>query len=438
MLAEEGGQAEPPFSLLAVDDESNILASLRRLFRPHGYRILTAGSGKEGLALLETEQIDLVISDMRMPEMDGAQFLTQVRNRWPDTVRILLTGYADISSTVEAINKAQIHRYIAKPWDENELLDTVRQSLELKGLQREKKRLDSLLEQRNNELLVLNTSLEAKVQERTAALEQAMLLVESSHEKLKKSFLTSIRIFANLIELREGKLAGHSRRVTEMSRHLGQIMGLAENAIQDLVVASLLHDIGKLGLPDVLLSKPFATLTSDERLLYVKHPIKGQQALMALDTLEEAALIIRSHHERHDGLGYPDQLNGEQIPLGARILALVNDYDGLLNGTLLPRIFTKEEAVKAIMDGSGRRYHPDVVAAFVEFNTSPPDEETPTEREISSRELSPDMVLARDLISPAGTLLLAKDYQLSQRAIDRIRRYEEVESCALKCHVKTE
>ena len=120
----------PHPTLLFVDDEPSILSALRRLFRPHGYRIFVAESGAAGLAILEQETIDLVISDMRMPEMDGASFLKQVRARWPKVMRILLTGYADINSTVSAINEGEIYRYIAKPWDDNEILSTVREATE--------------------------------------------------------------------------------------------------------------------------------------------------------------------------------------------------------------------------------------------------------------------------------------------------------------------
>ncbi|NTV11343.1 MAG: response regulator, partial [Zoogloea sp.] len=135
---------EGSFTVLCVDDEANILSSLRRLFRPHGYRVLTAGSGAEGLEVLAREAVDLVISDMRMPEMDGAQFLAQVRARHPDVVRLLLTGYADMQSTVAAINEGRITRYIAKPWNEDEVLLTVREALERKALERDKARLEEL------------------------------------------------------------------------------------------------------------------------------------------------------------------------------------------------------------------------------------------------------------------------------------------------------
>jgi response regulator RpfG family c-di-GMP phosphodiesterase len=144
-LAQLADVAAGPAMLLFVDDEENILSSLKRLFRPHGYAVLTATSGERGLELLGQHPVDLVISDMRMPEMDGAQFLERVRRDWPDTVRILLTGYADISSTVAAINRGEIYRYISKPWEDNDVVLVVKQALERKMLEREKKRLEGIL-----------------------------------------------------------------------------------------------------------------------------------------------------------------------------------------------------------------------------------------------------------------------------------------------------
>ncbi len=121
-------------TLLLVDDEANILNALRRLFRPHGYRVLTAESGAAGLELMSSESVDLVISDMRMPQMNGAEFLERVQTEHPDVVRILLTGYADLDSTIAAINHGGIYRYLAKPWEENDVLLTVRHALERKAL----------------------------------------------------------------------------------------------------------------------------------------------------------------------------------------------------------------------------------------------------------------------------------------------------------------
>jgi response regulator RpfG family c-di-GMP phosphodiesterase len=191
-------------TILCVDDETNILAALRRAFRPLGYQVLTAESAKEALQTLEqNSQVDLVISDMRMPEMDGARFLAEVRNRWPGITRILLTGYADMESTIAAINEGQIYRHISKPWNDDELLLTVRDALDRRALEREKRRLEQLTAQQNIELKKLNAGLEEMVSERTQELVLA-------NEKLKHSFFTSIQLFSNMLELRAGHMAGHS------------------------------------------------------------------------------------------------------------------------------------------------------------------------------------------------------------------------------------
>ena len=419
-----------PWRILCVDDEANILSALRRLFRQNGYQISIANSGAEALQILEAETFDLVISDMRMPEMDGAQFLEQVFRRYPDTVRLLLTGYADITSTINAINKGQIYRYVSKPWDDQELLLTVRQALDLKALQREKLRLEALTARQNEELKALNLSLEEKVQARTQELALA-------NEKLKNSFVTSVKVFANLIELREGNLAGHSRRVADLARKIANQLGLPPKEAQDVFLAGLLHDIGKIGLPDHLLAKAVTQMSGDDLGAYRKHPAKGEQSLMALEELRGAAKLIRAHHERFDGQGYPDALTGLAIPFGARILALANDYDGLQIGIVAPRRLNVEDAKKMIADGRGKRYDPQVVDAFLAVMGDVEPERT-AEIAVPVAELKPGMALARDLLTRDGVLLLAADYLLDANLIRQIRDYAASEGGAMTVFVRND
>lgn len=420
--------AAPP-TLLCVDDEANILAALRRLFRPAGYRILTAPGGAAGLQALEAEAgaVDLVISDMRMPEMDGAEFLARVRERWPATTRLLLTGYADIESTVAAINEGGIYRYIAKPWNDAEVLLTVRDALERRALQREKERLEALTRAQNEELRALNDGLERKVSERTTELAQA-------NERLRSNFLTSIRVFSNLIELRAGSVAGHSRRVADLARRLAGHLGLEAHAVQDIFVAALLHDIGKIGLPDRILDRPYAQVAGEDRAALQLHPKKGEQVLMALEDLRGAAHLIRSHHERHDGKGFPAGLVADEIPIGARILALANDFDGLRQGALNGKRYSEQDAAHFIAEERGRRYHPDIVDAFLALTGALPAPAL-TSRALHPADLKPGMVLASDLISPDGVLLLAADYVLDEGLIRQIRDFEASDGNRITLHV---
>ncbi len=423
-------------ALLFVDDESNILSSLKRLFRPLGYRIHTALGGPKGLEILAREEIDLVISDMRMPGMDGAEFLEEVAKQWPNTVRILLTGYSDLGSTIAAINNGHIYRYVAKPWEEHELTLTIKHALELKLLRDEKARLETLTHAQNEELKELNTSLEVRVAARTEEVRQAMHSLKKAHAELKNHYTTSVKIFANLIELREG--SDHNRRVAEQARQLAIAMGLPNEDIQNLLFAALLHDIGKLALPDTLLNRPISKMSHDEQREFEKHPLLGQAALVALEPLDAAAELIRAHHEHVDGTGYPDRLKGADIPLGARILAVVDDYHGLLNGTLLERHYTTQEASDYLLRERNQRYDAKVVNHFIELLANDkPHTTVPSEQCLKSNALKEGMTLSRDLIAPSGVLLLAKGHQLSNELIYKISELEKTVAYDLTFYVAT-
>jgi len=422
-------------SVLLVDDEPAILSSLRRLLRPSGYKLHTAESGMAGLDILEREHVDLVISDMRMPEMDGAKFLEQVRKRWPGVIRILLTGYADITSTIDAINRGEIYRYISKPWDDNDLTLIVRDALESKHLRSENTRLLSLTQAQNDELKSLNANLEEKVRQRTSEIEQINSFLNLSNDKLKQNFLVSIKVFSSLMELRGGVMAGHSRRVGDLARKLAQKMGLNNKAQQDVFFAALLHDIGKIGFSDDLLGRPLSKMSGEELGQYRKHALTGEAALMPLDELKEVSSIVRAHHERFDGQGFPDGLQGLGIPLGARILSVVNDYDGLQIGTMAERRFGPDEAKAMIVQSRGKRYDPQVVDAFAGL-LGGLVHEAPQAKTVSSYDLKPGMVLARDLVSHEGVLLLAADFVLDNLVIRQIQDYAHRENFSITVHIE--
>lgn len=427
---------ETPATILFVDDEANILSSLKRLFRPFGYRIFTAEGGAQGLEILSRENVDLVVSDMRMPEMNGAQFLEKVREQWPDTVRILLTGYAEIGATIDAINKGQIYRYVAKPWEDNDIALTVKHALQQKMLEREKQRLEALTQRQNEELKDLNAHLEEKVLARTRALHESMQSLDAAHEKLKKSFITSVRVFSNLIEMRNPAKSGHSCRVAELARSIAQKMGMTASEVQDTFIAGLLLDVGKIGLPDRLLEKPFNALSFDERSEVVRHPVKGERALMALDQLQGAARLIRCHRENFDGTGYPEHLSGLSVPLGARILAVAEDYDTALMGSSYVKPMKPAQAQLMVQDGKGKRYDPAVLEVFFdELCRVSVVEDNATELTLRSGQVKPGMVLSRDLMTGNGDILLAKEHVLDERIIEQIRGFERMEDHPLTLHV---
>jgi len=419
--------APPGWTVLCVDDEPNILSALRRALRGEGYRVLTAGGGTEALALMEREAVDLVISDMRMPGMDGAQLLEQVHQRWPQALRMLLTGHADMGSTVAAINRGRILRYIAKPWDEHELLGAARDALEWLGLQRDKARLEALTARQNEELRVLNDELEARVQARTQELAQA-------NERLRRNYLNSIKVFSNLLELRGDQFAGHGRRVAAHARRIAREFGLHEDEVVQVFVAGLLHDIGLIGMHDGLLAKPLSQFSPEELAAYRQHPLQAEHSLMALDDMQPVVALIRAHHERWDGQGYPAQLAGDAIPLGARILAVAEAYEDYQSGHLTEARCSAAEALVLLRHGAGTQFDPQVVQVFLHLLEPRPA--APTSLALATDAVEPEMVLAADLVSSRGILMLTAGQRLTASLIARIREFEAREGGQLTLQVR--
>ena len=431
-----------PAVILCVDDEPSILSALRRLFRPAGYQVLLAQSAAAALELLQQQAVDLVISDMRMPEMDGAQFLHQVRQRWPQPMRLLLTGYADISAIVEAVNQGEIYRYITKPWDDGELLQIVREALQHGGLQREQQRLLSLLAQQNTALRLTHVRLEDLVIQRSTELTAANESLRHANERLKARFITSIKVFSSLVELRSGHLAGHARRVADLSRRLALKLGQDAKLAQEIMVAALLHNIGKVGLSDELLMTPPAHMSTSQLARYQTHPARAKQLLMPLPDLQNAATMIGAQLECFDGSGVPRQLCADEIPLGARIIAIASDYDTLQTSAAASQGPHTHSAHTQLLQSSGKRHDPALVQtllALVDSATgaSPSTDaaEPVLEQALRSGQLQVGMVLSRDLITPSGMQMLCADHVLDQPMIQKIIDFEKAASLRLTLHV---
>ena len=372
-----------------------------------------------------------------MPGMDGAQFLERVRGIQPHSARILLTGYADIASTIAAINDGGIDRYVAKPWDDNDILLVVREALARHGLEARNRELTELTGRQNEELRALNANLEQRVRSRTAEIEQINDMLNVAYAELKSNFMLSMQIFAGLMELRHNGMSGHSRRVAIWAKKVCAKLRLDERTTHDIHVAALLHDIGKIGFPDGLLSKPVSLMTPEETAHYRKHPLNAEAALMPLVQLQTVAKFIRSQHERYDGKGFPDGFEAEEIPLGARVLAPIIDYETLMAGTLAERRFSPEDAAASIRRGAGSRYDGKVVDALLEVLKEPIEEER-DDRCISALELAAGMILSRDLVSPQGTLLLAAGYVFDARVVRQVREYAQREGARLMLYVRRE
>lgn len=403
--------------LLCVDDERQILTSLRRLFRRSGHAVITANSAAEGLEVLAHNEIDVVISDMRMPEMDGNQFLTEVARQWPDTVRMLLTGYSDMDSTIGAINNGGIYRYIPKPWDDTDLLMCVDRALENKRLRHERDRLTALTQEQNQQLLTLNDSLERKVKERTRELEE-------SNQQIELAYDESVAVFARIIGLREDHTATDNDAIARAADLVAQELALDDTQRKNLHYAALLHDIGKIGLPDSLLKTPYDTMSREQKEHFQQHCVNGEALLMSLAPLHGASSIIRSHHEQVGGSGYPDGLQGDDIPIEARILFVVNEFNELQSGMLLGRPRDAEFAIEYLESHTGRRYDKAVAKAFIKINeTLENTRSVQKEMILSIYNVEPGMILAEDVYLRENVLMLRSGQVLTDTFI---RKFKEL------------
>ena len=426
-------------TILLVDDEESILNSLRRLLRGQPYDVLLAGSGAQALDIMAAQPIDLIMTDARMPGMDGAMLLAETHRLYPGTTRILLTGYADISMMIKAINEGQIHRYISKPWNDEEMLLILRQSLEFQHSERERVCLERLTRDQNEQLKALNATLEKRVEARTSELQQTADMLDLAYDELKRSYVTGTEVFSLLANLRLPKQKQTNRQLIELIRVYCKAQALDEASARDLTMAAALYNIGKLSWSDGMMAVPSELLHSNDRERYRAYPAQSESLLMTLEPMKDAARLIRHHQERWDGTGFPDHLKGETIPLGARLLKLAVDFIELQKGLILERQMNSDEALLYIRKYAGRLYDPDMVEDFVLACATFLNDVTlgdPSVKVLSTRELADGMILARNLNADNGMLLLNAGKVLNLPLVDKLIAFEAMEGAKYSVFIR--
>ncbi|UVL82931.1 response regulator [Pseudomonas sp. B21-028] len=426
-------------TVLLVDDEESILNSLRRLLRSQPYEILLADSGAKALEILKERPVDLVMTDARMPNMDGATLLAQIRKLYPSTLRILLTGYADVDMMTKAINEGGLYRYLSKPWNDDELVQALRQALAHQHSESERQRLEALNREQNQQLKTLNATLEKRVASRTAELQQTADMLDLAYEELKRSYVTGTEVFSLIANLRLPKAKQINRQIIELIRVYSRLHFLDESTDRDLTMAAALYNIGKLSWTDNMMVTPADMLHHNELDLYRSYPKQSESLLMTLDPMKDAARIILHHQERWDGSGFPDHLRGEAIPFGSRLLKLAVDFIELQRGLILERQMNSDEALVYIRKYAGKLYDPDMVEDFIKACAEYLEDVTlsdPTVKVMTTRELASGMVLARNLNADNGMLLLNAGKVLSGPLVEKLIAFEAMEGARYSVFVK--
>lgn len=323
----------------------------------------------EALNKLQTAQkpYSIIISDQRMPLMSGVQFFAQAKNIFPDAVRILLTGYADTATVIDAINNGEVSYYFTKPWHEEELLFHIRQSISKVEVLAENKHLLELIKQKNAELLKLNKSLEERAKKKTSDLFAQAEKLKDSYKKSQIILEGIVKTLSKIVETRDPYTSGHEDQVARIACDIAREMNLPEEQIAAINIAATLHDIGKISVPTEILTKP-GLLTDLEREIIKTHCKVARDILINIEFPYPVGEIIFQHHERMDGSGYPRGLTGEEIVIEARIIGVADVIDAMASYRPYRPALGVDAAVEEIVRLKGQTYDESVVDAYLEVH----------------------------------------------------------------------
>lgn len=411
-----------PPTILIVDDEAVVLSALKETLERAGFPVVACNSPLKALAILAERDFAVIISDQRMPEMLGLDFLVESRRHRPKASRILITAVLALPTIVDAINRGEIFRFVAKPWLREELLATVRNAVQRhelitqnEALQSETLSLNARLAAANTELEAANTELEAKVND----LEAQRVHLDKLNQQLSTNFKNSLELCRRIITTYDPILGGQAKSLVEFAEQMALTDSFTPEQSHALRTASSLCDLGLIGVPREMLRAfrtPAVQLTDRERAMLHAHPVFSQTLATQVTDQADIGEIIRAHHEGFDGKGYPDGLAGEAIPWPARCLAVAV---GFLESGL-----GKTAAIDAILAQSGRAYDPDAVRLFLKVSNLV---QLPRQvREIMFNELEAGMVLANGIYSPLGLLLIGEGRALSPTTIAKIKSHNRV------------
>lgn len=399
-------------SLLIVDDEPIVLAALKETLEREKYNVVACTNPLKALEILRTQQFAAIISDQRMPEMMGLDFLIESKKSNPLASRILITAVLSLPTIVDAINKGEIFRFVAKPWLREELSATVKNAVSRYQLVSENERLTAETRHLNEQLSQANGALASQVKH----LQDQKTALDAANRELTTSYEHSLELCSRILSTYDPYLAGQTKALVEIARKMADTAHFTAAERHALTASAWLCDIGLIGIPRELL-RTFRLnperLSETDRLTINSHPIYSQTLASHVDSHPEVGETIRGHHERFDGQGFPDGLSGQAIPWTARCLAVAVWFVE----TGLP----KDQAIESVMAQSGLALDPEAVRLFLKVTHLL---QLPRQvREVLLEELEPGMILANGLYSPHGLLLVGEGQMLSSNTISKIRNH---------------
>lgn len=407
---------KPPPPILIVDDEDIVLAALKETLRRANYDVVPVSDPIAALEEIKKREFSAIITDQSMPGLTGLELLGQARELQPYATRILVTAVLDLDTVIDAINKGEIYRFIVKPWLREEFLATVKNAVQRYELICQNAHLQKATHSMNEQLVELNRSLEQQV--KLVAVQNQQLA--SVNDALERNLVRSMELCVHTMQTFYPSLGNQARRVSQLCKSIGHVLGLSTEERRVLDSSALLHDIGLVGVPRQIIRRWHdepELLNPAEKALIEQHPILGQELAGFTSELVKVGEVIRAHHERFDGSGYPDALVGENIPWLGRLLAVAVAYAS----SPLPHV----DAVEKIKLGSSALFDPEAVRVFLRALTvaSVPRKE----REISLAELRPGMELARGIYTVNGFLLIPEGQRLNATFIEKLLNHNRIQ-----------
>lgn len=328
--------------VLIVDDDVQVREVLHQIFLSANYDCLLATDGRDGLEVFAAAQPPLIVTDLKMPVMDGIGLLTAIRKRDDDAAVILLTGAPEVQTAIDSL-KLGAYDFIMKPVNVDELIVASERALERRQLLIERRQYQQLLERR---------------------VEEATRNVQEAYRQLKDTYRATLETLGAALDSRDVGTEAHSRRVHGYALATAREYGVPEQDLADLAHGVLLHDIGKIGIPDAILLKP-GPLTAEEWAVMKRHPEIGKRLIENIPFLSGAVPVVYCHHERWDGSGYPRGLTGAEIPLGARIFAVVDAFDAMTVDRPYSKAIPFNAGRAEIKRCAGSHFDPVVVESFL-------------------------------------------------------------------------